>query len=76
MRRKRHGKRDDKQNENESADERKREMEVKTNLTTMPLTVFFKSNTSPQASTFICLDRSPRATGLVTNAVGRTYLRV
>jgi hypothetical protein len=41
-------------------------------LTTIPLTVFFKSKISPLASTSICLDKSPSATAFVTFAMDRT----
>ncbi len=41
---------------------------------TMVLMVFFSSAISPLASTVIFLDRSPRATAVVTDAISRTWL--
>ena len=38
------------------------------------LTVFFSSRISPWTSTVICLERSPRATAVVTAAMLRTWL--
>ena len=40
---------------------------------TMMLTVFFSSSTSPRASAVILRDRSPRATAVVTSAMLRTW---
>ena len=41
---------------------------------TMVLMVFFSSRISPRTSTVIFLDRSPRATAVVTSAMFRTWL--
>ena len=41
---------------------------------TIVLTVFFSSRISPWTSTVICLERSPRATAVVTAAMLRTWL--